>query len=145
MQASEGVMGDLMKKILAALLLVAPLMAQGPTKWEDNLDKALVRAKAEHKAVLLDLWAGWCGPCLKLQRDTFPSPQGEAALRKVVAASVMVETKERVPNPHGMELSARYQLEAFPTLIILDVDGKELRRHVGYLAPAEFAKFVDGI
>ncbi len=134
-----------MKKLIAALLIVAPLAAQGPTKWEENLDKALVRAKAEHKTVLLDLWAGWCGPCLKLQRDTFPSAQGEAALRKVVATSVMVETKERVQNPHGVDLASRFQLEAFPTLIMIDENGKEIRRHVGYLAPAEFAKFVDGI
>ncbi|HJU84562.1 MAG TPA: thioredoxin fold domain-containing protein [Holophagaceae bacterium] len=133
-----------MKKILAALLIAAPLVAQAPVKWEENLDAALVRAKAEHKAVFLDLWAEWCGPCQKLKKDTFPSAQGAAALAKVVATSVMVETRDRTPNPHGMALAERFQLEAFPTLLMVDENGKELRRHVGYLAPAEFARFVEG-
>ena len=133
-----------MKKILAALLIAAPLAAQAPVKWEENLDAALARAKAEHKPVMLDLWAEWCGPCQKLKKDTFPSTQGAAALHKVVAASVMVETKDRVQNPHGIALAERYQLEAFPTLIMLDENGAELRRHVGYLPPAEFARFVEG-
>ena len=133
-----------MKKILAALLLAVPLAAQGGVAWEENLDAALKRAKSEHKLVVLDLWAEWCGPCQKLKRDTFPSAQAQAALRKVVPVSIMVETQDRTPNPQGMELAKRYQLEAYPTLIVLDASGKELRRHLGFMPPSEFAKFIEG-
>jgi thiol:disulfide interchange protein len=133
-----------MKSLAALLLVVAPLAvslsAQGPTRWEHDYQSALRRAKAEHKVIFMDLWTEWCGPCQYLQKNVFPSPEGQAALSKVVPYSALVQKKDGTPVAEGTRLAETFKLNAFPTMVILDAEGKELRRQVGaFRSGAEFA------
>jgi thiol:disulfide interchange protein len=119
-------------RILATLLLLAaPLMSQSAVKWEENYASAVKRAQVEKKMILMDLWAEWCPPCQYLKAKVFPTPEAQQALAKVVPLSVMVEYKDRKPIEAGVALAKQFKLEAYPTLIVLDSNGKELRRQVG--------------
>lgn len=132
-------------KILAAVLVAAaPLAAQMTATWEHQFANAQKRARAEKKIIFMDLWAEWCGPCLRLKRDVFPNPTAIAALGKVVPLSVLVQTKDYKDLPEGRAFSEKYKLNAFPTLIMVDSEGKELRRHVGYMDAVALAKFIEG-
>lgn len=129
-------------RLLAALLIAAPLLAQGGPKWEHNLDAALKRAKAENRQVFLDIWAEWCGPCQHLKKNVFPTPEAMAGLQNFVPASVMTQSKSDY-LPGGKATEDKYQVQGFPTLIILAPDGKELRRHVGaFRSGADLAKWL---
>ena len=129
--------------LAAALLSALPAMGQG-VSWHEDLDSALQAAKAAHKPVFLDIWAEWCPPCQKMRQQVFPAPQAQAALKKVVAASVMVEKQDRTPLPAGVAVDQKYGSGAYPTLLMLDGDGKVLRRHTGALDAAGLAKFISG-
>jgi len=132
-----------MRKWFMAFLLAAPLAAQFSVQWEHDLPKALARAKAEKKLIFMDLWAEWCGPCRMLQRDVFPTPEAQGALVRYVPLSILVEKKDRTPLPEGTELARRFNLEAYPTLIILDAEGKELNRQTGaFSSGAELAQWL---
>ena len=133
-------------KILATVLLVAaPLVAQASVKWEVDYASAVKRAQAEKKPILMDLWTEWCPPCQYLRTKVFPSPEAQSALARYVPLSVMVEKKDRTPVAEGMRLAGQFKLEAYPTLVILDSDGKELRRQVGaFPSGAGLAKWLGG-
>jgi len=132
-----------MKAFAALLLLAAPLLAQGPVKWEHDFLSAQKRAKAEKKVIFMDLWTEWCPPCQHLQKNIFPSPEGQAALAKVVPFSALVEKKDRTPLAEGKKLADQFKLEGYPTMVILDAEGKELRRQVGaFRSGAEFAAWL---
>jgi thioredoxin 1 len=133
-----------MKRYLSLFALSAALFAQGEAKWEHDLSSGMKRAKAEKKTIFLDIWAEWCPPCQKLKKDVFPKAKAQAALKKVVATSVMTETKDHKPVGEGPKVAEQYKLEAYPTLIMLDADGKELRRHIGYMGEDELVKFIEG-
>lgn len=132
-----------MKAALIALFLALPVSAQG-VKWEQSLEAAKKRARAEKKTIFLDLWAEWCGPCQMLKRNVFPTAQAQAALKKVVPLAVMVETVDGTRMPEGVELAQQLQLRGYPSLFILDAQGRLLRSHTGYLPPDELARFIQG-
>ena len=132
-----------MKKI-ALMMLVASALTAAPVKWEHDLEAAKVRAKAEHKLIFCDLWTGWCGWCLKLQKDTFPSPEAEEALAKFVPVSIMTQDKKGEPTAHK-HLEAEYKVEGFPTLLILDAQGKTVSVQPGYLQPKPFQAWLNGV
>jgi thiol:disulfide interchange protein len=134
-----------MKRFLlaTAFLSVLPALGQGVT-WHEDLDSAFREAKASHRQVFVDIWAEWCPPCQRMRQQVFPTPQAQAALKKVVAATVMVEKKDRTPLPAGVAVDQKYGTQAYPTLVMLDEDGKVLRRHTGALDPAGLVKFISG-
>ncbi len=109
-----------MKALAALLLIAAPMFAQGGAKWEHDYQSALKRAKAEKKVVFMDLWTEWCGPCLHLQKNVFPTPEAQAALAKVVPFSALVQKRDGTPVAEGTRLSETFKLNAFPTMVILD-------------------------
>lgn len=129
--------------LTAAFLSVLPAFAQG-VAWHEDLDGALKEAKASHRQVFLDIWAEWCPPCQRMRQQVFPAPQAQAALKRVVPASILVEKKDRTPLPAGIAVDQKYGTQAYPTLVILDEDGKVVRRHTGALDAAGLAKFISG-
>lgn len=133
-----------MKSLAALLLVAAPLFAQGPVKWEHDYQSALKRAKAEKKVIFMDLWTEWCGPCQHLQKNVFPSAEGTAALAHVIPFSSLVQKRDGTPVAEGTKLAEKFQLNAYPTMVILDADGKELRRQVGaFRTGGEFATWLN--
>ena len=133
-----------MKTFLTLLLVAAPLVAQQSVKWEESYASAVKRAQAEKKPILMDLWAEWCPPCQYLRTKVFPTPEAQKALAKFVPLSVMVEFKDRKPIEEGVKLAKRFNLEAYPTLVILDSSGKEIRRQVGaFPSGADLANWME--
>jgi len=117
---------------LAALLATSlPLLAQGAITWEHDLASAQKRALKERKPLFVDVWAEWCPPCQHLKNNVFPTPEAQKALSGYVPVSLMTETKDRRPIPENMKVAAQFKVEAYPTLLILDGQGKELKRQIG--------------
>jgi thioredoxin 2 len=74
--------------------------------------------------VVVDLWAPWCGPCLRVS-PVLEQLAGEFAGRlKLVKVNV-----DESPN-----LSRRFDAQAIPTLVLLD-GGKVIARQVGAAPP----------
>lgn len=120
-----------MKRLAAIVLSAIPLLAQGAVVWEHDLGAAQMRALREKKPLFVDVWAEWCPPCQHLKANVFPSAEAQRALAGYVPVSLMTETRDRRPIPDAMRAAARFRVEAFPTLLILDPTGKELKRQVG--------------
>ncbi len=130
-------------KILGILFLVAvSLTASTPeVKWETSLEAAQNRAKVEHKVIFMDVWTAWCGWCIKLQKETFPSKEAQAALAKVVPLRIMTQELNGSPTKDNY-IEKKYHVDGYPTLLILDASGKEIARQPGYLPPQQFAGWV---
>jgi len=84
-----------------------------------NFDDAI----KNNRVVLVDFWAGWCGPCRAL------APTIEE-LAKEYAGKALVAKLDVDENPNKAEC---YQVFSIPTLIIFK-NGTEVERLVGLCA-----------
>ena len=129
-------------KTAAILLLVASsLLSAADVKWETSLDAAQKRAKAENKQIFMTVSTGWCGWCRKLEKETFPSPQAQAVLARMVPLDVSTQDAQGKPTKDNF-IEAKYKPEGFPTLYILEADGTKVASQAGYLGPQDFAHWV---
>jgi thiol:disulfide interchange protein DsbD len=111
--------------------------ARGLQGWmEQDLEAALVQAKATGKPVLVDTYADWCAQCKELDETTWPDPQVAAWIRDH-AVAVRIDTYKI-----RKDLASRLGILSYPTVLLLDGDGKEKRRLLGFQKPAEMLKFL---
>lgn len=107
----------------------------GRPSWADLRSKAI----ASGRAVLIDFSTEWCGWCKKLDAEVFPRPEVAEALAKFVCAHLDAEKDE------GQTLAVRYGVRGFPTLVVVDAEGAEIDRIIGYRAPKAFVEEVGRI
>lgn len=127
-----------MKQILLSLLLCLALptfAAEG--EWLTDFKAATEKARAEKKLVLLDFTGSdWCPPCRALHKNVLTS---EAFATFAKANLVLVEvdfprSKEMsaAQKTANKELAQKFGIRGYPTVIMLDADGKEVFKQVGY-------------
>lgn len=135
-----------MSALVGLFLSGTAAQAEGP--WLTDYQAAIKQAKAENKRVLLDFTGSdWCGWCIKLKKEVFD----EAAFDNYAKSRlVLVE----VDFPRGKaqsdevkkqnaELARKFGIEGYPTIIILDADGKLLGK-TGYM-PGGAYKFIEAL
>lgn len=123
---------------LALLLCTSVLaLAGGKAGWEDDYEKGLAQAKSESKLVLLDFTGSdWCGWCIKLDKEVF----SEKAFKDYARENLVLL---EVDFPHAKhqskklkeqneKLSKEYGIEGYPTIVILNAEGKKVGQ-LGYM------------
>ena len=94
--------------------------------WRSDLGGALVEARSTHKRVLVAFSASWCPPCIAMKHDVWPDPD---VARAIDAGYVPLMVDADQDNG----LSARYQVEGIPAVLVLDADGRVVKRNDGFL------------
>ncbi len=103
---------------------------------ENSWALASKKAKAEHKLIFVDAYAVWCGPCKLLKSTTFKDPKVADFFNKnFVNVSIDMEKGD------GIGLSDKWDVNSYPTLMILDADGKVILNSIGYLPAKDLLKF----
>lgn len=103
---------------------------------ENSLSTALKKAKAEHKYIFVDAYTTWCGPCRQLKNTTFKDSQAADFFNKnFVNLSIDMEKGE------GTDLALKWDVQEYPTLLVLDYNGKIVFRSVGYLNAKQLTEF----
>jgi thioredoxin-related protein len=121
-----------MKRTLAAVLLAALFLgnatAQGIDFFHGSWAEAKEKAKAEQKLIFVDAFASWCGPCKRMAAQVFPDPKvGEYFNPNFICLKIDME------KPENAEFAGKYPVSAYPTLMILDSEGKVVQKSVGAL------------
>lgn len=124
---------------LIAIAVAWSSAAKADVQWRhETFDQVLQLAQKENKFVFIDFYTTWCGPCHKLDDETFP----DASVGKLLNAMLPVEYDAE--KGAGLELAKKFKVRAYPTLILLGPDGKEIDRHLGYMPPDEFVATIGG-
>ena len=118
----------------------APRPAASATAlWRSDLPGALQQAQSENKRVLLDFTGSdWCPWCIKFDRVVL-STEKFAAYAGQKLELVKVDFPRHTPLPDDQRrandaLAARFNVDGYPTYVLLNAAGKELGRQSGYLS-----------
>lgn len=123
--------------LLVAVFMASLLGLQSVEAWISHYDRAVEMAKRDHKLILLDFTGSdWCGYCQLLEKEVFSTE----SFQKFTDDN-FVCVKVDFPHEHALaedvqkqnaQLQATYKVDGYPTLIVIDTDGKELGRITGY-------------
>jgi thioredoxin-related protein len=130
-----------MKRILtaiAALTLAATLNAAADSTWSTDLPAALAQAKKEKKLVVMNFTGSdWCGWCKKLHKEVFATKEWETfAKEKLVLVELDFPSAKKQTaelQKANEALKGKYKADGFPTIVVLNGEGKEVWRQVGYM------------
>jgi protein disulfide-isomerase len=141
------------KFYLVVLCVFAANTAFAAAEWETDYGRALAKAKAENKRVLLDFsGSDWCGPCIELRKRVF-SNAGFAAYAAKNLILVEIDFPQRKKQSAELKkqndkLGKQYGIDekGFPTVVLLDPSGKVIREFSGYEGetPAKMIAWIEG-
>lgn len=100
--------------------------------YDNQFELALQEAKKKGALLLIDFYGIWCPPCNELNDLVFNRREFKKASQN------FIQLKLDVDSPATDELSQRYKILGFPTIVITDAEGSELTRIVGYRPLKDF-------
>ena len=130
-----------MKKVLLGLIagwLAFQANAASDSKWTSDFAAAQKKAKAEKKLVLMDFTGSdWCGWCIKLDKEVFSTKEfADYAKDNLVLVEVDFPRRKKLSDEQkkaNEALSEKYGAQGFPTIVVLDSEGKQVWKQVGYM------------
>lgn len=92
--------------------------------FSHDFQEALDQAKKENKTLLLDFETTWCGPCKIMDQLVYTADEVVKAAENKVAV--------KIDGDEHRDLTRRFEVRAYPTLILLSPDEEVIDRKVGY-------------
>ncbi len=109
-----------------------PVEGVKPTDASNGLSKEYVNKLVnENKIVVLDFYATWCGPCIKMM----------PTIDKLKAEMVGKVAFEKVDSDANKALVAEYKVDEIPTFLIYK-NGKLTMRAVGFQTEKSFREMI---
>ncbi len=152
-----------MKKIaltVVVMLMVSTTAIAQKINWM-TFEEALAAQKKKPKKIMMDVYTNWCGPCKMLDKNTFQHKDVVAYVNENFYAvkfnaegndvvSYMNKTfsnpnyKEELKNRRNSvhELSRHFKVNAYPTIVYLDEEGKVIAPIKGYQKPQEIELYL---
>ena len=132
--------------LAVATALIASNWVRADSGWETDFEKAQQEAKAKNKLLFIDFTGSdWCGYCIRMDRDILSKQQfKEFASKNLVLMEVdFPRGKEQSPSirQQNQKLAYQYQIDGFPTFVVLDGEGRTVWRYGGYF-PDGAAAFI---
>jgi uncharacterized protein YyaL (SSP411 family) len=107
-------------------------------EWRNDFSAASDEARRTGKPVHVAFGAAWCPPCVAMKHDVWPDPDvGRAVNAGYVPVFVDVD------DPRARPVAERYEVEGIPAVIVVDPDGRVVRR-AAYTSKGAALSFLAG-
>jgi protein disulfide-isomerase len=109
----------------------------GESGWLDDFEAAKKQAKEENKTILINFTGSdWCGWCIRLEKEVFSKKEfKDFAKDNLVLMEADFPNKKKLSakvKAQNKKLDKEYKVEGYPTLYLVDAEGKRLTDDIGY-------------
>jgi thioredoxin-related protein len=99
--------------------------------WLTSYAQAQKEAQSQHKLLLMDFTGSdWCGWCILLDKEIFSKPEfKDYASKNLVLLELDFPRRKQMPPElaeQNERLAIQYQIQGFPTVLVLDGSGKAI-------------------
>ena len=139
------------KKIIIIILCFLPAGSKAQTEqgiifseglnWEQIKNKA----RTEHKNIFIYVFATWCSPCKKMDKEIYTDKTvGVFVNKNFISLKLQMDsTRNDLPSviafrKFASALQRSYKIEAYPTYVFLSPDGELIERDLGFKNSSDF-------
>jgi thiol:disulfide interchange protein DsbD len=129
--------------IAGAFMLISwELLPKGELRWVDSEAQGRELAVNEHKPVIVDFGASWCGACNELTTQTFSNESVRDEASRFVAIRVDATDDD---NPQVNAVKDKYHVVGLPTVVVLAHEGQECMRFNEFVPPDRFLSAIQPV
>lgn len=129
-----------MKRFLitvASLVTLSAAAMASESGWLHDYEAAKKQAKEENKPILINFTGtDWCGWCIKIEKEVFSKEEFKNyAKENLVLMEVdFPRKKEQTEEVKAQNkvLDKEFKIEGYPTIFLIDAEGKKLSEDIGY-------------
>jgi hypothetical protein len=100
----------------------------GGVVWTNmSFDQVLAKAKETNKMVLVDVWSDHCMQCGVMDQEIWDTPEAP----RLVGDAIPIKIPSDAPESYSFRY--KYPITGLPAVLLLDSDGTEINRVVGYV------------
>lgn len=126
----------LLAAILSVGIAIPPCSPAQQLEWH-SFEEALSKADSTDRPIFVDIWAPWCGWCLKMKRSVYPGLSQELT-NKFVLTRLNREDNQTTHQYKGQKLSSlrlaqRLNAQSVPTVVLLSEKGDYLLHISGFV------------
>jgi thioredoxin-related protein len=129
----------------AAPTFLTASLARADSGWLSDYKRAQQEAKAGNKFILLNFTGSdWCPWCKKFSKEILSQSQFKDYAKENLVLMEVDFPREKLQSAElkrqNQDLAQQYQVEGFPTIVVLGGDGQKLWQYDGYFpdGPAAF-------
>jgi len=126
-----------MKKIILGIMLFLGISTYGQNRAINfktaSLKEALNMAKEQHKVIFIDCFTTWCIPCKQMEANVFTQDSVADFYNKN-----FINIKVDMEKGEGPALKKMFTVEAYPSYLIVDAEGKIRNKFVGGMSAKDF-------
>ena len=108
---------------ICIVLLFLNFSANSQINWLDSYDQAKAIAKEQNKLIIVDCWATWCSPCLRMEDEVWSDDKVKTYADSFVFVKIDMSSSFTHPN---------FTVNAIPKIFITDAWDIQMKDFTGY-------------
>lgn len=101
--------------------------------FEGTLEELMAHAKQTEKAIFIDAYTPWCGPCKLMEKKVFVLPEVSDFYN-----NFYISYKLNMESSEGVAFAKAHGVNVYPTYLYLNANGEEKKRAIGACQPNKF-------